>query len=188
MHKYDAGHVDKLLRQERIDSIEPERVLRDASLCDGAVFADIGCGPGFFTIPAAKIVGLRGRVYAIDTQVEMLDALTKRGLPANVTPIKSDEDEIPLDDETAGLALAAYVLHEAANTAGFLKEIFRILKSGGRLVVIDWKKLQEEHGPPMTERITEAEAAMLIKAAGFINITASSMNASHYMITADREG
>lgn len=186
MHKFDAAHVDRLLRQERIDAIQPERVLAEAGLCEGEVFADVGCGPGFFTIPAAAIVGPAGRVYAIDTQPEMLEALKGRGLPANVTPVKCGEQEIPIGEGTADLALAAYVLHEAANTTGFLKEIFRILKPEHRLVVIDWKKQQEEHGPPMAERITETEAAAFIKAAGFVNIVASSMNASHYMITASR--
>lgn len=188
MHKFDVTHIEKLLRQERVDSIRPERVLTEAGLAEGNVFADVGCGPGFFTLPASVIVGPTGRVYAIDTQPEMLEALKKRGVSANVTPVKSGEENIPVDDKTADLALAAYVLHEAANTAGFLKEIFRLLKSGGRLVIIDWKKQQEEHGPPMAERITEAEAAAFIKAAGFVKIVTSSLNASHYMITAAREG
>lgn len=188
MHKYDPSHVDRLLRQERIDTIRPEQVLQEAGLTQGNIFADVGCGPGFFTMPAAIIVGSNGHVYAIDTQPEMLEALIKRGLPANVTPVKCSDENLPLKENSTDLALAAYVLHEAANTAVFLREIFRILKAGGRLVIIDWKKQQEEHGPPMAERITEDEAASLLKAAGFTNIAATSLNASHYIITASRIG
>ncbi|MBI5562426.1 MAG: methyltransferase domain-containing protein [Deltaproteobacteria bacterium] len=187
MHKFDPKHVDRLLREERVKDIAPERVLREAGLGDGHVFADVGCGPGFFTLPAANIVGPNGRIYAIDTQPEMLDALKGRGLPACVTPVECGEDRIPLDDGIADLALAAYVLHETRDTVIFLKEVRRIIKKGGALLVIDWKKQQEEHGPPMEERITEAEAARLIKAAGFANAAVSSMNQSHYRIVAVKE-
>ncbi|MBI5885418.1 MAG: methyltransferase domain-containing protein [Deltaproteobacteria bacterium] len=186
MHKFDPSHIDRLLRQERQDAIRPEQVLREAGLGEGGVFADVGCGPGFFTLPAAAIVGPSGRVWAIDTQPEMLDALKNRGIPANVTLVRSGEAKIPIEDRAADLALAAYVLHEAADTVAFLMEILRLLRPGGKLVIIDWKKQQEEHGPPEAERITEEEAAAFIASAGFKDVATSSMNASHYMITAVR--
>lgn len=186
MHKFDPSHIDRLLRQERIDAIKPEQLLREAGVAEGGVFADVGCGPGFFTLPAAAIVGPSGRVYAIDTQAEMLDALKGRGIPANVTLVKSGESKMPVEDRAADLALAAYVLHEASDTAAFLMEILRLLRPGGRLVVIDWKKQEEEHGPPKAERITEDEAAAFITSAGFKGVDVSSLNASHYMITAVR--
>lgn len=186
MHKFNPSHIDRLLRQERQDAIRPAQVLREAGLTEGGVFADVGCGPGFFTLPAAAIVGPSGRVYAIDTQPEMLNALKSHALPANVTLVRSGEASIPVEDRAADLALAAYVLHEASDTVAFLTEILRLLRPGGRLVVIDWKKQEEEHGPPKAERITEEEAAAFIASAGFEDITVSSMNASHYMITAVR--
>lgn len=187
MHKFDPKHIERLLGDERVKDIAPDKVLIEAGLKQGQVFADVGCGPGFFTLPAADIVGATGRVYAIDTQEEMLDALRQRKTPLCVIPVRCGEHSIPVPDAVADLALAAYVLHEAIDKTLFLAEMKRIIKTGGALVIIDWKKQREEHGPPMEERVTETEAADFIKAAGFTDVKVSSMNPSHYKVTAIKE-
>lgn len=185
-HKFDPQHIDKLLNADRFKDIAPKELLASAGLKPGQVFADVGCGPGFFTLPAAEIVGTKGRVYAIDTQQEMLDALKKRNPPECVHIVRSEEEKIPLKNGEVDLALLAYVLHEAADQTAFLTEVRRILKKGGQLLVIDWKKLKEEKGPPIEERLTEEQAEGFLKKAGFTNITISSLNPSHYKIVAVR--
>lgn len=186
-HKFNPEHVARLLSEERKKAIDPEKVLRDAGLKEGDFFADIGSGPGFFSIPASKIVGVRGVVFAIDTQKEMLLDLRDRNPPDNIVLLVSEEDNIPLGDSETDFALMAYMLHETVSMDAFLKEVRRVLRPGGTILVIDWKKQKEEHGPPEEERLTEDQAAANLKSAGFKVASVTSLNPSHYRILARKE-
>lgn len=183
-HKYDPKHIDRLLSEERRSDIAPLKLLKDAGLKEGDLFADIGCGPGFFTVPAAEAVGKTGRVFAVDFQEEMLTELKKRTPPENVIPLKSTESHIPLAEATVDFALLAYMLHETQDKTAFLKDVKRILKNKSTVLIVDWKKIKEEHGPPIEERLTEDEVSSFLKDAGFENIKAMSLNQSHYKIAA----
>ncbi len=183
-HKFNPEHIERLLRPDRLGDTTPEALLRSLGLKEGNTFADVGCGPGFFTLPAAGVVGPAGVVYAIDTQQEMLESLKKRNPPANVVPIKSGDHSIPLEGSCADVALVAFALHEADDKTLFIGEVKRILVKGGTLAVLDWKKQVEEHGPPVEDRLTEAEAGALLEKAGFTSIETASLNGSHYRISA----
>ena len=183
-HKFDPAHVDKLLSNERMKKLEPDVLLTEAGLSPRQVFADIGCGPGFFSFEAAQIVGLHGKVLAIDSEPAMLDALKEQNPPVNLSPILSEENKIPVDDAVVDFALVAFVLHETLDEIEFLKEVKRILKPNAKLVIVDWKKQEEEHGPPMADRLTEAEVSEKLTKAGFSDITSSELNSSHYRIIA----
>ena len=102
-------------------------------------------------------------VFAIDTQ-ERCSFIHDANPPQNIT-LKSDEDSIPLADAEVDFALIAFVLHEAANAESFLKEVRRILRPEGTLLVIDWVKKSEEKGPPLEERIERRTRLVIDKAA-----------------------
>lgn len=187
-HKFEPGHVERLLSGQRHKDIAPEMVLREAGLKSGGSFADIGCGPGFFTLPAAHIVGEKGVVYAIDTEEKMLDRLRERMPPSNVMLIKSTESSFSVKGSAVDMAFLGYMLHEAEDRPRFLKEVKRIVKDEGSVVIIDWKKIREEKGPPLEERLTEDEVVCLLKAAGFEEVKAVSFNESHYKISAVKRG
>ncbi|HAO93981.1 MAG: hypothetical protein A2X99_01625 [Deltaproteobacteria bacterium GWB2_55_19] len=182
MHKYSPEKIERLLRPARVREIKPFAVLKDAGLKKGDSIADAGSGPGFFSVPASRIVGKDGIVYAIDTQKEMLEGLKKLSPPPNIIPILSGENSIPLEGSTVDFALSAYVLHETDNKARFLKEIKRIMKPGARLLVIDWKKKKEGHGPPCEERLSIKTVEGLLRKAGFVSLKASALNDSHYRV------
>lgn len=183
-HKFDPAHVERLLSDERHRNIAPERLLREAGLKPGDAFADIGCGPGFFALPAAHIVGVTGVVYAVDTEEKMLDRLRDMMPPANVMPLKSTDASVPVKDSAVDIAFLGYMLHEVEDRPLFLKEVKRIIKDGGSVLILDWKKKQEDEGPPIEERLTEGEVIGLLKGAGFENAEALSFNESHYKISA----
>lgn len=184
MHKFNPAHIGKLLRKDRLGAMAPEALLRSLGLKEGDKLADVGCGPGFFAIPGAAIIGPGGTVYAIDTQQEMLDSLKEQSPPANVVPVKSTEHSIPLEGGSADMALIAFALHEAADKKLFIEEVRRIVKKGGIIAVLDWKKQEEEHGPPAEDRLTEAEVEALLSGAGFSNLHSASLNESHYRVSA----
>lgn len=186
-HKFNPEHIERLLGHDRLMETDPEGLLLKEGLKEGHRFADVGCGPGFFTVPAADIVGAAGKVYAIDTQEEMLLELEKRDPPSNVVLVRSAESEIPLEDSCSDMALLAYVLHEAEDTVLFLEEVGRILTDDGTLLILDWKKKAEDEGPPMEDRLTEEEVTARLKEAGFVETVVSSLTESHYKITARKK-
>lgn len=184
-HKFNPQEIDRLISDERFKDIDPEKVLLEAGLKEGDIFADIGAGPGFFSIPAANIVGMAGIVFAVDTQKEMLLYLRDfRNPPQNIVLLLSEEDTMPIADRDADFTLLAYMLHEVEDRDKFLSEIMRIMRPGGTLLVIEWKKQKEEKGPPEEERLSHDEVAGLLEKAGFEEISISTLNPSHYRITA----
>jgi ubiquinone/menaquinone biosynthesis C-methylase UbiE len=186
VHKFDPQNIERLLSEDRLGGGLPEDLLRGSGLSKGMVFADIGCGPGFFTFPAASIVGTDGKVYAIDLQQEMLDELTKRGIPQNVLPLRSEENSIPIKKALVDFTLLAYVLHEANNKHLFLKEVRRIAKQGARVLVLDWEKKEEDKGPPVEDRVDKEDALKLLTDAGFRIIEKGTLSPSHWRILAER--
>lgn len=187
MHKFNPEHLERLVSAERESDVSPEKLLREAGLRPGQIFADIGAGPGFFTIPAARIIGPHAIAFAVDTQAEMLIHLRdKRNPPDNIVLMKSEEYEIPIGDYEADFTLLAYVLHETPDKVRLLQEIKRIMKPGATLLVLDWVKKTEDKGPPLEERITDREARAFVEEAGFDVVQLSPLNPSHYRILARR--
>ncbi len=139
---------------------------------------DVGAGTGFFARAAADIVGATGEVIAADISEEMLASMRETGLPGNVHPVRSEEYSVPVPDGKGDMVLAAFVVHEAPDRARFLAELKRLLKPGGKLLIIEWKKQEEEQGPPRGERLDEPDldASLAI----YRTVEKGSLNASHY--------
>ena len=113
----------------------PRETLTKLGLKSSDVFADIGCGIGYFTIPAAEIVGSQ-TVYALDTVSEMLAEVKQRAADAGLTNIvitQTGEYDLKLTDGLVSFALMVNVIHEIDDKLLFLSEIHRILKPGGTL-------------------------------------------------------
>lgn len=183
-HKFDPANIEVLLGSDRLKELNPTQFLIENGLKKGMRFADIGCGPGFFSIPAAEIVGERGIIYAVDTQDEMLKELLKRKPPKNVKTIKSNENNIPIERGSVDFALLAFVLHEAEDRHAFLGEVKRLLKTEGSLLLLEWEKKIEDEGPPFEERIAKNDTKIVIEKAGFKIQEIANQNLSQYKIKA----
>lgn len=183
--KFDPRLKDRLMSDERYAMLRPDELLRKLGLSSGDTLADIGCGPGFFTIPAAEIVGKEGRVLAADIQGEMLAALRSRVQEhelSNVRMVKTSETEIPLQEGCADMALVAFTLNEVEQRARFLHRVRRLLKPDGRIVVIEWEKRDEDMGPPATSRLAPEDALKDAEAAGLRLEEQQSLNEHHYLL------
>lgn len=185
-HKFNPENVEVLLGNDRLKDLNPTHFLIENGLKKGMSFADIGCGPGFFAIPAADIVEGKGIVYAVDVQDEMLKKLKERRPPKNLKIIKSKESLISIEDSAVDFALLAFTLHEAEDKPTFLKEIKRLLKRGGSLLLLEWEKIVEDKGPPFAERLARDDAKRLIETTGFTIQGISNQNPSQYKIKAQR--
>jgi len=189
MARFDSQDADRLLRPERYRSQNPELVLDALSLASGMTLADVGSGPGFYTLPAAKRVGPAGRVYALDVDPKMLDLLRERAVAdgvANIECLVSSEVRLPLPDAAVDAALVASVLHETPKWVLLLGEITRVLRPEGALVVVEWRKEQTEMGPPLAERLTYEEVEGVLQAAGYDAIEPFEVGPYHYGVEARR--
>ncbi|NQU62896.1 MAG: class I SAM-dependent methyltransferase, partial [SAR324 cluster bacterium] len=101
---------------------------------------DIGCGPGFFTIDMAQMVGRSGRVIAADLQDGMLqkvrDKIRGTELKARITLHRCEEDRIGVP-EPVDFVLLFYVVHEIPDKRAFFREIATILKPQGQVLIVE---------------------------------------------------
>jgi len=120
---------------------DPYQVLDTAGLKPGQHVLEIGCGPGFFTVPAAKIVGQEGSVCALDINplaVERVRQKLESNGVANVTSVLADAAETGLPDESFDLIFVFGFGHQVSDMTGVFAELHRLLKPGGVLSVEGW--------------------------------------------------
>jgi ubiquinone/menaquinone biosynthesis C-methylase UbiE len=165
----------------------PEGILTDIGLHDGLTFVDVGCGDGFFTIPAARIVGDEGRVYALDSDEEAIALLKKRALEEKLMNIDARigvaEDTV-FCRECADFVFFSIVLHDFTDPVNVLSNAKIMLKRTGWLVDLDWKKKPMLFGPPLHIRFSEEHATALIERAGFRVVQKKEAGQFQYLIVA----
>ena len=164
--------ADRLMSEERRRIQDPRLIVDQLPLRPGMVVADLGCGPGFFTIPIALKVGDAGIVYAVDSSAEMLRRLTRNvkesRLPENVVRVvQADVSHTSIPSRSVDLVFFADILHDLEDRAGFLTEVKRIAKSQGTVVDIDWQKIETGFGPPLKIRLTEEDSRRIMTTNGF---------------------
>jgi ubiquinone/menaquinone biosynthesis C-methylase UbiE len=171
----NPSDVRRLMRRQlartRARWQRPVRVLRALAVRRGAVVADVGSGPGYFTTRLARAVGPRGRVYAVDPEPEVLSVLVKRLDGAgNVTPVLSRDDDPMLPSASCDLAVFINAYHHVADGPAFVRRLARCLKHGGRLALIDWAYRETPMGPPMHRRIPPEKVIAIARRAGLVPV------------------
>ncbi|WP_182199952.1 class I SAM-dependent methyltransferase [Paraliobacillus salinarum] len=185
--RFNLDHVNKLMSNERYELLQPEKLIDNLSINENDVVADLGAGAGFFTIPAATQTN--NAVYAIDIEPSMIqlleEAASKQSI-SNINTIVSNLNVIPLADQILDKVISAFVLHEVDHLDTTIKEIARVTKHGGRIMLIDFKAIHTEAGPPLEIRIPSSKLVTLLKDHHFNNIITKEINDSNYMIIAER--
>lgn len=128
--------------------LPPGRVLAEVGLQPGWHVLDYGCGPGSYTLPAARLVGEAGLVHALDVHplaIASVERLTARRGLANVRTVLSDCDTGLADGEVDAVLLYD-VVHRLSDLGRVLAELRRVLKPGGVLSASDhhlgWRRLE----------------------------------------------
>ena len=131
-----AGSLDNKFRRWIQN---PQKILRPY-IEKGMTVLDIGCGPGFFTIDMAYLVGESGRVIALDLQEGMLQKLNKKiqgtEIEDRITLQKGEADRIGVS-ENLDFILVFYMFHEVTNQDDFLDEIESLLEPNGRVLIVE---------------------------------------------------
>ncbi|HEY5531621.1 MAG TPA: methyltransferase domain-containing protein [Candidatus Anoxymicrobiaceae bacterium] len=165
----------------------PEAILADTGLAEGMTFADIGCGQGFFAIPAARIVGPHGKVYALDIQSDSVEKLLETARVEGLVQVVAQSgpgETIVLCDACADIVFFGIDLHDFADASAVLSNARAMIKPDGKLIDLDWKKEPMDIGPPVEIRFSEATAMDLILGAGFTVDAVREAGPHHYMIVA----
>jgi ubiquinone/menaquinone biosynthesis C-methylase UbiE len=118
--------------------VDVRKPLQKAGIKEGQTILDFGCGPGHYSIAAAKMVGAKGKVYALDIHplaVRSVEKKAKKAGLTNITTILSDEGT-RLPDQSIDVALAYDMIHMVKDKQALARELHRVLKPNGLLSVI----------------------------------------------------
>lgn len=135
-------------------------ILSKAQIGEKMKIAHLGSGSsGHFVFPTAKLVGNKGVVYAVDILKTVLEAVSKRARMENYENVKTVWSNLEIFGATkiesgsldAGMLINT--LYQSNKRVEILRESIRMIKKGGKLVVIEWKNIATPFGPPIEERV-----------------------------------
>ena len=167
---------------------DPEGALRALGI-DGGTLADVACGDGHFTLPAANLTEY---VYAVDLDAELLaclEAALEERAVENVEPIEGDARELPsLLPERVDTVLLANTFHGVDGRTGFAASVREALETDGRFAVVNWQDrppeettvLGEPRGPPVGLRMTPDETVEAVEPVGFEAVETAELDPYHY--------
>lgn len=166
--------------------LRPEDVLRKIGLRAEQHFVHLGCGAGFWLIPAARIVGLGGKASGVDIRADMLSEAESRADLEHVGQIvETHRGDLEHDrgstlaDHVADVVLVANIIHQADPTK-LLTEAKRVAKPGGNVVIVEWDVAASLIGPPPEQRLPEPDMRRLAEAVGLTFTRAFDASPYHY--------
>ena len=153
---------------------DPEKNVEHFGLMPGMRVADLGSGSGFYSLAAAKAVGSKGRVYAVDVQKDLLAKVQNEAEREDIKNIEIVWGNIEkprgsgLHDGFVDAVFVCNVLFQSPDKDGLIKEAKRILKPKGRVLVVDWMSSFGDMGPAEESVVTDQKAQELFESNGFI--------------------
>lgn len=134
----------------------PAKIVGDY-INEGDTIIDFGCGPGYFTIAMAGMVGKQGKIIAVDLQKEMLEHAKRKAAAKNLADRIEfhlcEKDRVALElNKKADFMLGYYMVHELPNPGAFFQEVRSLLKTGGKFLVVEpkWHVTQEKYEAMLT--------------------------------------
>ncbi|MBU1164805.1 class I SAM-dependent methyltransferase [Patescibacteria group bacterium] len=167
--------------------IDAEKIFQHLDLEEGQKIADLGCGgTGHFTIPAARLVGKNGMVYAVDILRSLLKENARRARMSGVNNIKTIWSNLEIYGATKipannlDVAMLINTMFHSKQHDAIMKEAMRLTKKNGRILVCDWKKAASPIGPPTIDRVAPQEIKIIAKSLDLKLIEEFSAGKYHY--------
>ncbi len=150
--------------------LDPTAILGRLGVEHGSRLADLGCGgAGHFIIPAARLVGENTTAYAVDILKSVLRSVVSKAKIEgvnNIKPIWSNLEVLratKIPDQSLDFALLINILFQSKDDESIIRDAARLLKPGGKLLVIDWNNVMASLGPPADDRVKPEEIKTIAK-------------------------
>ena len=153
--------------------MDPGKLVESFGIISGMKIADFGCGAGYFTIFLAQKTGPSGRVYGLDVVESALDSVRAKARVSGLNNVETIRANLEMSgssglaNESQDVVLLANILFQSNKKEDILEETKRVLKSGGRLIIIDWQKRGGGFGPPDDLRLDQTNTREMTREKGF---------------------
>jgi arsenite methyltransferase len=170
MHQDPKAYIAMLENPQRDAEQKPDEVIAALDLKEGETLADIGAGSGYFSFRFARKVGGSGRVYAVDINSDMIlhmNRYIRDKKVKNVTTILSAPDDPLLQDASINRFFICNTWHHVESRPQYIALMKKMMKPGGQVIVLDYKKEQLPVGPPPEMKIAREEVIREMEANEF---------------------
>jgi ubiquinone/menaquinone biosynthesis C-methylase UbiE len=160
----ECKKVRNLKQQRRGESsetfLDKNGILANLKIMPGQIVLDAGCGNGYMAKEFAKLTGKTGKVYALDSDIRLIEILKGETEGTIIEPFVGDiTEETKLAASSIDLIYMSTVIHgfSEPQMEGFVREAKRLLKPNGRLAIVEIKKQDTPFGPPLDKRFSPEE-------------------------------
>jgi ubiquinone/menaquinone biosynthesis C-methylase UbiE len=169
----------------RVASLKIDDVVAAMALKPGETAADIGAGTGLLSVPVAKAVGLKGRVYAVEVDAAFFPVILKRASDNGVANVQTVLGEFTDPKLPARVDLIFFhdVLHHIDNRAAYLKKLGAYLTPRGRIMVVDFEGGKGPHSKQPELEISREQLTKLMAGIGFAQIADTKLFDDKYVLT-----
>jgi ubiquinone/menaquinone biosynthesis C-methylase UbiE len=187
-HKFNPEFLYKLNNPDRLKDLPPDILFSQFKSLKPEIILDIGAGTGFFSVQLAKYFP-PAKVFACDISHEMIEWMNENICKDNdqISTYLMTENHIPFDDNIADILLMINLHHELDDPDMMLKECHRVLKSGGYILIADWKKEDMPMGPPTEIRCIPEDVQIQLRNAGFKIINVNKQMEKHFVIIGEKK-
>ena len=181
--KFDPKKLQKLNDPQRLMDIPPDYIQSKLDMDKSEVLVEIGAGTAFFSIAFLQQFK-PSVVYACDLNETMINWIKANVTQKyrNIIPVKNEENSVPLDDGIADLVFMITLHHELDNPSLILDESYRILKPGGEIFIVDWKKEDMPQGPPVSIRCIPQQVKEQLIKSGFGDVSIFNELPKHFLV------
>ena len=170
IHQDSKAYISMLENPQRDAYQKPDEVIAALGLKNGEAIADIGAGSGYFSFRFARHVGNNGRIFAVDISPDMILHMNRRIRDlklSNVVTVLSAPDDPLLQDNSVNRIFICNTWHHLENRPKYLGLVKRMLRPGGQVIIVDYKKKELPVGPPPEMKIAKREVVKQFESNGF---------------------
>lgn len=171
------------------NDIDSQKLFQELDLKKNTIFLDLACGFGDYSLEAAHHIGNEGKIYALDLWDEgienLKDKIQKQELNNIEAQLTDVSQELPLENDSIDVILISTVLHDFVEDNTYkkvLQQVKRVLKSDGKLAILEFKKEETSHGPPNEVRLLPEDVENMLLPYSFKKEKYVDMGKSHYLM------